>query len=253
MKTLFVWFVCLMCLLLGVAGNIQAAEPEEIVIVLFYGGYPPFYMEGLEEGMYVDFIKAFDEQSPEFTIMLESLSRKRIDMAIEQGDAQASGLTNPMFVGEKQAQSTLFTKPIWTTGNYIAMHQDNMFEYTKPEDLSGKKLGVIYGNRNGTLDPLIEAGQIKAMPVRTNAGLYKALLDQKVDAIVVNKHVLFYELKLEGIDASPFVIAEAPVVEFDLMTQVQPTHQHFLDALNEFIEASKQNGLLAQINKKYLE
>jgi cystine transport system substrate-binding protein len=253
MKALCVWFLCLLCLVFGIAETAPAADPEEIVIVFFYGGYAPFYMEGLEEGIYVDFITAFDEQSAEFMIKLEPLSRKRIDQAMDQGDVQASGVTNPMFVGEKQAKSTLFTNSIWTTGNYIVMHKDAVFEYAKPEDLAGKKLGVIYGNRNAGLDPLIEAGEIKAMPVRTNEGLYQALLEQKVDAIVINKHVLLYELKLNGIDASQFVIAETPVSEFDLMTQIQPTHQHFLDALNAFIETSKQDGLLEQINKKYLE
>lgn len=110
-----------MLLILDV-GVIQAQTPEEIIVVFFYAGYPPFYMEGLEEGMFVDFIKAFDEQSADFTIVLEGLSRKRIDRAMEQGEAQASSLTNPIFVSEEQAAKSLFSDPIWKTRTYIVMH-----------------------------------------------------------------------------------------------------------------------------------
>lgn len=253
MKTLSVCLVSILGLLVIFPGNVPAAEPENIEIVFFYGGYAPFYMEGLEEGIYIDFIKAFDQQSPAFTITLTPLSRKRIDLAIGQGEVQASGLTNPMFVGEQQAASTLFTKPIWTSGNYIVVHKNNTFEYNAPEDLFEKTLGVIYGNKNAGLDPHIEAGKIKAMPVRTNEGLYKALMENKVDAIVINKHVLLYELKLQSIDPSQFIFSDAAVSEFELMTQVQKTHQHFRDALDAFIDQSEQNGFLDEVTKKYLE
>jgi ABC-type amino acid transport substrate-binding protein len=210
-------------------------------------------MEVLEEGMYVDFIKAFDEQSEKFSIVLEGLSRKRIDRAMAEGEAQASSLTNPMFVGETRVANFLFSDPIWQSGNYIVMNSQNVFDYTSPESLFGKTLGVIYGNRNATFDPHIEAGDIKALPARTNQGLYEALQSQKVDAILVNNHVFLYELKQASIDASQFVFSETPVFEFDLMTQVQKTHPHFLEALNAFIAQSEENGFLDELSQKYLQ
>jgi ABC-type amino acid transport substrate-binding protein len=236
-----------------IAGVLQAQTPEEITVVFFYGGYPPFYMEGLEEGMYVDFIKTFDEQSEEFSIVLEGLSRKRIDRAIEMGDAQASSLTNPMFVGEEQAAKSLFSESIWKSGNYIVMHANNVFEYNTPEDLFGKTLGVIYGNRNAMFDPHIESGKIKALPARTNQGLYDALQTNKVDAILMNNHVFLYELKQAGIDSGQFVFSESPVFEFDLMTQIQKTHPRFQEALNAFIAQSKDNGFLDELTQKYVQ
>ncbi len=239
--------------ILFAAGVLQAQTPEEITVVFFYGGYPPFYMEGLESGMFVDFIKAFDEQSDAFTVALEGLSRKRVDRAMASGEAQASSLTNPMFVGEGQAEKSLFSDPIWTTGNYIVMNSQNVFPYTGPESLFGKTLGVIYGNRNADFDPYIESGNIKVLPARTNQGLYEALQGQKVDAILMNKHVFLYELKQAGIDAAQFVFSETPVFEFDLMTQIQKTHPHFQEALNAFIAQSKDNGFLDQLSQKYLQ
>lgn len=247
-------FILLNCVLLVlVSGAVAAQAAEEITIAFFYGGYPPFYMEGLEEGMFVDFITAFDEQSDDFTIALEGLSRKRLDRAMNDGTVQASSLTNPMFVGEEQAAKSLFSDPIWTTGNYIVMNSANMFEYSGPESLFGKTLGVIYGNRNATFDPHIEAGDIKALPARTNEGLYEALQKGTVDAILMNNHVFLYELKQAGLDASQFVFSQKPVFQFELMTQIQRTHQPFQQALNAFIAESKANGLLDEITRRYLQ
>ncbi len=252
MKTLRLAVISVLFIMFA-TGVLHAQTPEEITVVFFYGGYPPFYMEGLEVGMFVDFINAFDEQSDEFSIVLEGLSRKRIDRAMSEGGAQASSLTNPMFVGEEQAANSLFSDPLWTTGNYIVMNSQNVFDYSAPESLFGKTLGVIYGNRNATFDPHIESGDIKALPARTNQGLYEALQSQKVDAILMNNHVFLYELKQAGIDATQFVFSERAVFGFALVTQIQKTHPHFQEAFNAFIAQSKENGFLDELAKKYLQ
>ncbi len=247
-KTLLIF-----CLLNLLASVVIAQEPARIEVVFFEEGYPPFYMAGLQEGMMIDLLNAFDQQSAAFTLVYTGLSRKRIDLAMMEGTAQASGLTNPMFVGADNVDKFLFTIPIWTSGNYIMMKKSYQFAYTKAEDLFGKKLGVIFGNRNGALDPHIENGKIIAVPVRTNELLYKNLAMDRVDAIIANKHVALYEMKNAGLDAAQFVFADAPLFEFDLMMQVRKTEQAFVEQLNAFIEQSKQNGLLDDLLKKYTE
>jgi hypothetical protein len=69
----------------------------------------------------------------------------------------------------------------------------------------------------------------------------------------MNNHVFLYELKQAGIDPSQFVFSETPVFEFDLVTQIQKTHPHFLEALNAFITQSKKNGFLDELSQKYLQ
>ncbi|GAK50172.1 ABC-type amino acid transport/signal transduction system, periplasmic component/domain [Candidatus Moduliflexus flocculans] len=231
----------------------MAQEAERIEIVFFEEGYPPFYMAGLQEGMMIDFLNAFVRQSSQFSLVYTGLSRKRIDLEMMNGTAQASGLTNPMFVGAEQADKFLFSAPIWTSGNYIMMNKDRQFAYARPEDLFGKKLGVIFGNRNGALDAYLDTGKIIAVPARTNDLLYKNLEMGRVDAIIANKHVALYEIKRRGLDASQFIFAEPPLFEFELMTQAQKTQQAFIEQLNAFIEQSRQNGLLDDLFKKYTE
>jgi len=251
MKTLrWVWI----CLLMSLVTSAAIAQKTEHIEIVFFGeGYPPFYMAGLQEGMMIDLLNAFDEQSSEFTLVYTGLSRKRIDLAMLDGTVQASGLTNPMFVGAENVEKFLFTQAIWTSGNYILMNKNAPFAYSTPEDLFGKKLGVLFGNRNGALDSYIQEGKITAIPVMTNELLYKNLMMQRVDAIIANKHVALYEMKKNGIDPAQFVFVEPPLFEFELMTQVQKTQTRFVEQFNAFIEQSKQNGFLDQLFKKYTE
>lgn len=242
---------CLLFLLLTPV--VMAQEAERIEIVFFEEGYPPFYMAGLQEGMMIDLLNAFDEQSAEFTLVYTGLSRKRIDLAMSNGTAQASGLTNPMFISPENVENFLFSIPIWTSGNYIMMRNNNQFPYARPEDLFDKKLGVLFGNRNGALDAYIEAGKITAVPIRTNDLLYRNLSIGRVDAVIANKHVALHEIKKLGLDASQFVFADTPLFEFELMMQVQKTHSVFVEQMNQFIEQSKHNGLLENLLKKYTE
>ena len=227
-----------------------ATEAQQMNIVFFEEGYPPFYMARLEEGMMIDLLNAFDEQSAEFTLVYTGLSRKRIDLAMSDGTAQASGLTNPMFVGPENVEKFLFSAPIWTSGNYIMMRKNNQFPYARPEDLFDKKLGVLFGNRNGALDAYIEEGKITAVPVRTNDLLYRNLAIGRVDAVISNKHVALYEMKKLGLDASQFVFAETPLFEFELMMQVQNPYSMFVEQMNRFIEQTKHNGVLENLLKK---
>ena len=245
--------VCCVLIVLSTFGVAWAQNPEEIVVTFFDGGYPPFYMAGLKEGMVIDFLKAFEQSYPEFKIVPRALSRKRIDLMLLEGEAQASGLTNPMFVDPATIDQFVFTIPLWKSGNYMIFNANNVFEYTKPEDLFDRRLGVIQGNKNSGFDEFIEAGRIKTVAVSSNVQLCKILQAGRVDAIIGNKHVIPYEIKQGGLDRSQFVFLEPALFEFDLMVQVRKSHQHLADKLNEFIEQSKENGFLDQITDKYLK
>lgn len=250
--TRYAGMVCFGVVLFVVSGIALAAEPERITVVFAEGGYPPFYMENLQEGMVIDLYKAFDQQTPEFELLFQGFPRKRVDLVMERGEAQISGLTNPMFVGE-QAKNFLFTDAIWKSGNYIITNKSSGVTYQKVEDLFGKTLGVMFGNRNGMLDQYIEAGKITKSELRDYTALCVALQKKRVDAIVGNNHVTLYEMKQLGIDDSQFVFAAPPLFEYDLMPQIQKTHPHLVEKLNAFIAASKQNGLIEQITQKYLQ
>lgn len=211
-------------------------EPvKEINIVLFEGGYPPFYMSNMQEGMIIDFFNAFAQQSSTYSFKFIPLSRKRIDIAMESGSAQVSGLTNPVFIDPEQVDNYVFTHPIWKTGNYIIMHRDRAFHYAEPQDLFGKTLGVIFGNRNGEIDQYIDEGLINVVALTSNAMLYEALAQGRVDAIIGNEHVAPYEMEQLGMDVDQFVFADQPMYEFELMAQVQKNYQEFAQNLNEFI------------------
>lgn len=132
------------------------------------------------------------------------------------------------------------------------MRKDDRFNYRKPKDLFGKTIGIRLGFGYGVLDEHFASGQIKSHLAGDNKKLYKMLERGRVDAIIGNEHVTPYEMKQLGIDTSQYVFADVPIYEFDLMPMIHNDYKEFQDAMNAFIDQSKQNGYLDRIADKYL-
>jgi len=227
----------------------HAIGSEEIIMV-FGKNYKPYYLDNLEEGMYIDFLEQFEKQHTEFTIKKLSLPRKRMDLWMQSGKAHVFSLSSPLFY---KGKAYLFTDPIWTTRDYAISKKSNIVKYEKPEDLFNVKTGIILGNAYGQVDPYIKSKQIKAQTVIDVKALNRILFIDRVSCILANKHITLYEMKNSGVDASQFYFPETPLYEFKLMPMVQPSHKHFVDAMNAFIKESNENGFMEKINEKYLK
>ena len=81
--------------------------------------------------------------------------------------------------------------------------------------------------------------------------LFRLLIEDRVDCIIANKHMVLFGLPRAGFDASQIVISAIPVYEFELMPVVQKSSTSFLTKMNVFIRDSKSNGFLQQVNSRY--
>ncbi len=230
-----------------------ASATEDIVIVFGEHGYPPFYSERAQKGMFIDLLAEFEKRNPNYKIIKKSLSRKMMDRWMNNGKAHVFSLNNPMFVNPNIVDRFLFTAPIWNTGDYVVMHKERQFEYTQPKDLFGKKMGIILGNGYGVFDEHLESKSILSQAVNSENQLFMLLLKQRVDAIFGNRHATPYKMKRTGIDPSQFVFSKVAIFEFDLMIQVQKSHQAFYNKIQAFIQAVQTDGFLAQLEHQYLK
>ncbi|MFW6263299.1 MAG: substrate-binding periplasmic protein [Thermotogota bacterium] len=249
LRAFFLMFILVVFCFLGFAENKE-------ITMLFGGGYPPFYLEGpedgktpVEQGMFVDFLEKFEEEYG-YTITKIRLPRKRMDLWMSSGQAQAFSLNNPMFV--EDSDDYLFSDPIWHTKDVVISLKSNQVIYQKPQDLFDVTVAKIAGNGYGDLDAYFESGQIAAYDVKSTDQMIKMLLSGRVDCIIQNIHVFPYIAKNEGIDVSQFFFNDVALFEFELMTQINQEYTQFRDDLNAFIEAYKQNGFLEGIEKEYL-
>lgn len=226
-------------------------------IVMLFGVYPPFYMmEGeLDEtvakgGIFIDFLEEFLKEYPQYEFTFQVVSRIRMDRMMDSGEAQAFSLNNPMFMGDS-AENFLFTDPIFHTRDAVITRADDPFVYTKPEDLYGKNIGVILGYGYGEFDALFAEGKIKTNPVNSFPQLYRLLLSGRIDAFFGNIHVNPYDMILNDFDPSLFQFSEESIFSFDLMTVINKAYTHFRDDMNQFIQKSKDSGLLEELVDRY--
>ncbi len=102
-----IFFFCLCSCLVFLGVNIAMAE--EVSIVFNDAGYVPFFSAGEEnsdgeyegEGMFIDFLDAFENAHPEHTIRRIRLPRPRANMMISTGEVDGYALMSPVFMDTK--------------------------------------------------------------------------------------------------------------------------------------------------------
>lgn len=235
-----------------------APAAEEIVMV-FGAGYPPFYPEGkpngtddtLDTGMFIDFLRAFEEAHPGYEIKKVRLPRMRMDEWMAEGRADAFSLNSPLFVRDNP-DNYVFSAPIWTTGDHMAVPKGSDLRFSTLEDLAGKRVGIVFGNGYGPLDRLIAEEVIQPVAVYRLRQLHRMLLDGRVDTYPANRHVDPFIWKQSGVKPGTIKLLEPPLYEFGLAVQVRAGKEDFLNDLNVFIKKAKKNGLLKRITAKYI-
>lgn len=251
------WHIPALCFaILLLSGPVAARE----VVMVFGAGYPPFYMDGktdgtsdnLESGMFIDFLQEFERRYPEYAIRKVRLPRARMDQWMSEGRAHAFSLNSPLFVSSAQGSRYVFSETIWRTGDHLAVRGDSSLTYSRPEDLAGKRVGVVFGNGYGPLDPLIASGRIRPRKVYRQSLLAPLLEDGRIDAYPANRHVDPYLWKQAGYARGTFRLLDPPLYEFDLAVQVCKDSRNFLRDLNAFIRESRKNGFLEALTELYL-
>ena len=205
-------------------------------------------MEGLHQGIFLDFLKGFEKSHPEFIIQKLQLPRKRLDLAMKAGEADVFSLNSPMFSKDDQYH---FTDCIWVTGDYIVSKKKNPVIYKQPEDLYYYRVGTLLGNHYGPLESHINSGKIFIHAVVDYDALLQIFARDRVDCIIINKHMALYSLHKAGIDREQLIFSDSAVYEFELMPMIQKSSGHFLEAMNKFIRESKNNGFLQEVSERF--
>ncbi|MCD4719557.1 MAG: transporter substrate-binding domain-containing protein [Desulfobacula sp.] len=226
-----------------------SAFAEDICVVYAEKGYMPYYSADATRGMYIEFLKKFEKHHPQFPFVLKPYSRKRMTLMMQNGDAHVFALNSPAFADTK---AYLFTETIWKETSVIFMRTNDLFLFKEPSNLFGKRLGIILGNKYPALERYFQSKDIETHDVVSSVQLFKLLRSKRIKAFVGDKYVTLYRLKQEGFEGQ-FEYASTPLFEFDLTIQVQKTHQPLVDAMNRFIQESKDNGFLYSLEEKYVQ
>lgn len=237
---------------------VSAAWAGESVVMVFGRGYPPFYSLGHHDGneqdtmhgAFIDFLSAFEREYG-YSIRKIRLPRLRMNEWIRDGRADAFSLNSPLFTPEEDKAVLQFTQPIWRSGDHLVVLASSPIRRADLESLGGKRLGLVYGNGYGPLEPMLESGAVKQQRVYRAEQLPALLLGGRVAGYVGNRHVAPWIWEIQGFRPKQFRVIEPPLYEFDLAIGVRKEQGQLLRDLNEFIGRSRENGLLDSINQRY--
>ncbi|BBD06889.1 uncharacterized protein DFE_0163 [Desulfovibrio ferrophilus] len=248
-----------MFILLAALVQPAPAVAAENIVMLFSGGYPPYYdfpsaddTNSNKPGFFTEFLAAFKRAHPEFSIIKTRLPRKRIDHWMREGRAQAFSLNSELFIKEEDRHLFEFSIPLCRSCDHLATRADAQFHYSGPDSLKGHLLGIVHGNGYGPLDPLIESGQIATAAPQGEQRLVKMLMLGHVNLAILNRETGRTAMERQGVAPGDIKFLDPPIYCFDLAVQVRKEHQAFLQSLNAFIKTSQTNGFMEYLRAKWL-
>ena len=140
----------------------SAVGATEVVKLYDYHRFPPFLTE-TDQGLTRDFADYLSKLSDgAYSVQVEILPRNRFNIAIaEEKGPFLSPWLMPDWLGDAG-----MTKYQW--GNVLMHDSDDLlspaaepFDYSGPESLIGKKLGIVLGYQYPVIDPYLSSGKIE--------------------------------------------------------------------------------------------
>lgn len=224
-----------------------ALRAGELVVVCAETGYMPYYSADAKSGMFIDFLREFVRENPEYSFVFKPVPRKRMSVMMERGWADIFSLN----IRDRNANRRyLSTKPVWRESSHVFMRKDSSFEVNSPKDLAGKQLGTISGNAYPSLEAFFRNGTIAAISVSTSHQLFGMLMAKRIDAFAGDRSPTLFRLREEGLSGS-IVCSPVPLAEFDLVIELQKRHAVLAGKLDRFIVQSQANGFLRSLEVKY--
>lgn len=223
----------------------DGAQEKKKLVMATNPEFPPYeYRDGNDiVGIDVEIAKAIADdlgmelkvESMEFDSIIPSVTSGKADVGI-------AGMT----VTDKRKKNVDFTDSYATSTQVMIVKEDNA-EITKPDDLSGKKVGV----QTGTTGDIYVSDQKNVDVSRFSKGMeaVQSLTQGKIDAVVIDREPAkaFVE-KNEGIK----ILDEAYTNE-DYAIAVKKGNTELVEKINASLKKLKDSGELQKIVDKYIK
>ncbi|GGG65664.1 transporter substrate-binding domain-containing protein [Paenibacillus radicis (ex Gao et al. 2016)] len=179
-------------------------------------------------------------QLTDFASLFGALESKKIDTIV-----------NSIALSEERKAKYLFTDPYVYSGAQLVVQKDNK-TVNSLEDLKGKKIGVVAGNKI-MLNYIKEAdpeGKIEVVIYETGEGAFRDVLLGRLDATFSTKAAALAQIKKTGqplrLAGSQFVVipAGSPFLITD-------DNKAFVEEVNATLEELRKDGTIKKIAEKW--
>ncbi|MEG3132876.1 cystine ABC transporter substrate-binding protein [Rouxiella sp. T17] len=217
------------------------------IIVGLEGTYPPFSFQGDDgklTGFEVEFADALAQHmgvkaklSPtKWDGMLAALESKRIDVAINQ-----------VTISDERKKKYDFSTPYTVSGIQVLTNKGNEGQFSTPDDLKGKKVGVGLGSNYEQWLRQNEPG----VDIRTyddDPTKYQDLRVGRINAILVDRLAALDLVKKTG---DTLAVAGKPFARQEAGVALRKNNPELLAAINQAIAEMQKDGSLAKISDKW--
>lgn len=230
-------------------GLLAKVRQRGTLVVGLEGTYPPFSFQdqsGALTGFEVDFSRALGQklglkvqlQATKWDGMLAALESKRLDVVINQ-----------VTITPERRNKYDFSAPYTVSGIQVLARKGDEARFRKPQDLSGKKVGLGLGTSYEQWLKQHVPGAI----VRTyddDPTKYQDLRSRRIDAILIDRLAAFDLMQKSG---GQLVLAGQPFARQEAGIAVRKGNPELVSALNQAIARMRQDGTLKSLSMKWFK
>lgn len=217
------------------------------ILVGLEGTYPPFSFQGNDgklTGFEVEFAQAL-AQHMGVKVVIKPTKWDGILAALESGRIDA--VINQVTISDERKKKYDFSAPYTTSGIQVLTGKKNAGRINKPQDLSGKKVGVGLGtNYEQWLREHVTGVDIRTYD--DDPTKYQDLRVGRIDAILVDK---LAALELVQKTGDNLVLSGEPFSRQQAGVAIRKGNPQLLNAINQAIEKMRQDGSLHQLSEKW--
>lgn len=243
-------------LLVGISGQsvaaddlLQTIEKRGVIQVGIEGTYPPFNFQdenGKLTGFEVEFGEALAKelgvkaefQPTKWDGILASLESSRLDVVINQ-----------VTISEERKKKYDFSAPYTVSGIQVLTRKGEESQFSKPEDLAGKKVGVVLGtNYEQWLNENVPQADIRTYD--DDATRNQDVRVGRLDAILGDRLAAFELIAKTG---DSLAVAGAPFAPQEAGVAMRKGNPQLLAAIDKAIAKLRADGTLKAISEKWFK
>ncbi|MBU2712911.1 substrate-binding periplasmic protein [Zooshikella harenae] len=236
--------------LIGVLLPKSSIVAEEFSVVLHgQEDFPPyFFKEGDSfKGFYSDFFDALGQKMGDhFSFHDVPFTRSLLMFETSQVDIEPG--VNPEWRAREKVPG-LYTVPYAQSIDILLFAPGKRIPVSAPEDLEGKRIGVIRGYQYPSFTQFFQSGAILRVDMTKESQLLGMLELGRLDQIIINKYLALYQMKQHP-DYKNFEVGYE-VSSVDIMLRIHPNKAEALPRFNNAIKQLIDSGTIEQIWEKY--
>lgn len=144
----------------------------------------------------------------------------------------------------------VFTDPILHIRNVIFSKSDSGFQYTKPEDLFGKRLVAHTGFVYPPLTDAFASGRIERMDSPSELSMLKMVHAGRGDAAIMNDAVGMWLISENGLRGD-YTMSDVAVTDLGYRIMFAKKWEWLIEPFNRHLKAMRDSGELTDVFARY--